>query len=257
MESKPNLYYETHGSGGPHLLMVHGFLSSRAQWLPNLEALEKFCRPVIVELFGHGRSPSPSDLEMYSPKSYAAEFEKIRDQLNIDKWFICGQSLGAALSFRYVLTHPERVLGHIFTNSRSALNDESFKEGTQRLVELLNKEGRAIIEQLPLHPGKTKRIPAEVKDALIKDIEMIDLEGFANTAQFTTVPSSVRTIVHKNSVPTLLIAGKYDKLFQRFMDEAPDLVPHLEMIVVEAGHAVNIGAAEEFNAAVERFMKVL
>jgi len=254
MKAEPSLYYETWGNSGPYLLLVHGFLTSRAQWMPNLEALKHFCRPVIVELFGHGRSPSPVDTEMYSPVSYVAEFEKIRQQLRIEKWFICGQSLGAALTFRYVLTHPERVLGHIFTNSRSALNDESFAEGTKMLVAALKKEGRKIIEQLPLHPGKTKRIPEEIKEVLIKDIEMIDLEGFAKTSRYTTVPGSVRDIVHRNTVPTLLIAGKYDKQFQRFMKEAPDLVPNLEMIVVEAGHAVNIGAAAEFNAAVEKFI---
>jgi len=37
------------------LLLVHGFLSSRAHWILNLEALSaNFC-PVVIELLGHAR----------------------------------------------------------------------------------------------------------------------------------------------------------------------------------------------------------
>ena len=54
-------YYEVHPGEGPYALFVHGFLSSRAQWLPNLNQLSTVCRPVVVELFGHGRSTSPAE----------------------------------------------------------------------------------------------------------------------------------------------------------------------------------------------------
>ena len=36
---KPILHYEVHGKDGPLLLLVHGLLSSRAQWLPNCPQL--------------------------------------------------------------------------------------------------------------------------------------------------------------------------------------------------------------------------
>jgi pimeloyl-ACP methyl ester carboxylesterase len=107
---EPSLYFEVHGNEGPYLLMVHGILSSKAQWIPNLEELKTFCRPVVIELFGHGRSPAPDDVESYSPDNYVGEFELIRQKLGIEKWFICGQSLGAALTFRYALT--KKAINH-------------------------------------------------------------------------------------------------------------------------------------------------
>ena len=58
--------------------MVHGFLSSNAQWIENIDALSEICRPVTAELFGHGRSPSPDGVEYYHPNHYVSEFEKIR-----------------------------------------------------------------------------------------------------------------------------------------------------------------------------------
>src|SRR2546427_30665 len=49
-----HLYYDVHDGTGPYMLMVHGFLSSRAQWGPNLTALARVARPVVLELCGHG-----------------------------------------------------------------------------------------------------------------------------------------------------------------------------------------------------------
>ena len=110
-------HYEVHGTAGPHLLLVHGLLSSREQWTPNLAALTQHYRPVIVELLGHGRSPSPEDPAAYRPEAIVADLERIRSALGVERWLVCGQSLGAALTLRYALRHPERVIAQVFTNS--------------------------------------------------------------------------------------------------------------------------------------------
>jgi len=175
------LYYEVHGTQGPFLLMVHGLLSSKAQWTPNLTALCQHCRPVIIELFGHGRSPSPEDPKYYTPDNYSLEFERIRTELSAEKWFICGQSLGAALSLRYALNYPERITAQIFTNSRSSLTDDSMEEIMKALAKLLEEKGREIIDNFPLHPSKNKRLDPDIKNALIQDINLIDVNGFSNT----------------------------------------------------------------------------
>lgn len=93
------LHVEVEPEGrGPPLLLVHGFLSSCAQWRPNLAALKQYVRPVIVELWGHGRSPAPEDPEAYRVTSYIDAFEAIRRDLGVDRWLVCGQSFGAGLT---------------------------------------------------------------------------------------------------------------------------------------------------------------
>ena len=44
---------------------------------------------------------------------------------------VCGQSLGATLTLRYALDHPERVLAQVFTNSTSALADSDWVAGVR------------------------------------------------------------------------------------------------------------------------------
>ena len=123
------LHYDVHEGDGPFLLLVHGILSSRAQWQPNLPALARVTRPVVVELWGHGRSPTPEDASVYHPDAYVAAFDALRERLGASRWLVCGQSLGATLTLRYALDHPERVLTQVFTNSTSALADAEWVEG--------------------------------------------------------------------------------------------------------------------------------
>ncbi|MBU4315677.1 MAG: alpha/beta hydrolase [Proteobacteria bacterium] len=250
-----NLHYEVHGVKGPYLLMVHGLMSSRVQWMPNLDFLKSFCRPVIVELFGHGRSPSPSDPEQYAPDHYVAEFEAIRDALNARQWFVCGQSLGASLTLRYGLMHPERIPAQIFTNSRSAFSETSSEGRTSALVKVLEKEGWPALERLPVHPAKSRYLSPSIKKALIEDINLIDLQGFANTLKFLSPKSSVKAMIHENTVPTLMVTGKFDKAFIPLGEFAKQNMPHLEAVVLDGGHAVNIDAAFEFNEAVKAFIE--
>jgi len=253
---EPLLYYEVHGTQGPYLLLVHGILSSRVQWMPNLEALTATCRPVIVELLGHGRSPAPDDPERYAPDRYVLEFENIREKLGIDRWFVCGQSLGASLTLRYGLSYPEHIIAQVFTNSRSALAENLPEEMMKKVAKRLEEGGRKVLEEFPLHPSRNRRLNFKIKKALIDDLNLINLQGLSYNLQYLVTRCSVHKMIHENRVPTLLIVGKFDKQFAPLVSFAEKTMPNLKIVVCEGGHAVNIDAAKQFNEAVRDFMSL-
>lgn len=253
------LPYDVHDGHGPFLLLVHGMLSSRAQWLANLEALGEVSRPVVVELFGHGRSPSPKDVEMYSPDHYVAEFEAIREGLGADRWFICGQSLGAALTLRYALDYPQRVIAQVFTNSMSALAGEGWGDAVRPVMETqarrLESEGRAALEDHRFNPIRSRRLPRDVKEALVADYTLHDPRGIELTGTYTVPESSVRSRIGENCVPALLIVGTREERFGEQRRFAERTMPLLEVAAFDAGHAVNVEACEGFNGAVVGFLR--
>lgn len=253
----PLLHYNVHGDRGPYMLLVHGFLSSRAQWMLNIEALCVFARPVVVELLGHGRSPSPEDTSLYTPANYVREFERIREALGAQRWLAGGQSLGAALTLRYALDYPERVATHIFTNSNSALAEDGWAERVRPAMEAqarrLQNEGRRALDQHPLNPARARRLPPLVRAAFEADGALLDPLGLANTGLYTVPGSSVRARVCDNRVPTLLVAGEREERFAPHRRFAEATMPLLRVVGLDAGHAVNIEAAVEFNAAVTEF----
>ena len=253
------LHVEVRPGDGPFALFVHGMLSSKAQWLPNLDALASVCRPVLVELLGHGRSPAPQRPEPYAPPAYVAEFERIRAGLGVGRWFVVGQSLGGALTMRYSLDRPDRVLGHVFTNSASALGDEAWHAevaaSIPAVADRIETGGPAAVAAMPQHPARGRRLPPDIRAALVRDAALLDPAGVARTLRHTIPAASCRRRAPSNAVPTLLVVGTRERGFTDARRHAERCMPHLRVVPADAGHAVNIGAADVFNAAVTQFFR--
>ncbi|WP_315830917.1 alpha/beta hydrolase [Bradyrhizobium prioriisuperbiae] len=245
------------GGTGPHLLLVHGFLSSRAQWRPNLEGLKAFCRPVIVELWGHGRSPTPDNPDMYRVASYLAAFDEIRRDLGVERWLVCGQSFGAGLTIRYAHQHSRHVIGQVFTNSLSALSAPGERESeTNRLVraDAMERDGRPAIEALRFHPRFATRFAPEVKQEMLDDVARISPAAVANALRYTTPQLSVVDCLGEIRVPSLLINGVWERPFQPLRERALKLLPSLGVIDLEGGHSINAEAPLLFNEAIKSFV---
>ena len=250
-------HFEVHPGRGPHLLLVHGMLSSRAQWMLNLEALGEVATPVVLELWGHGRSPVPDDPALYHPDGYVATFERLRERLGAERWCLCGQSFGAGLTLRYALTHPGRVIAQAFTNTNGGLADavtvRSYRENAKARLALA-ADGHAGLERIPVHPIHARRLPEAVKAALLADAALHKPEAFKLTFQYSSPHISVRERVAGNRVPTLLLCGRHEARFKPVRDFVEAEMPHAEVVDLEGGHGVNIQAAEAFNRIAAAFL---
>ena len=241
------------------MLFVHGFLSSRAQWRANLRPLGAVCRPVVAELWGHGRSPPGASPHDYSAAGYLDQFEAIRACLGAQRWHLCGQSLGASLTLRYSLAFPERVVAQVFTNSNSAFATAGIIAERRRLAAAaiadVEARGLAAVEDLPVHPRRARRLPPGLHAEMVADARRIAPRAVADSYRHLNVDVSVREAARSISVPTLMVCGRYEKRFAAHRDYAEAHVPGLRIVDLPAGHAVNAERAEEFNEAVARFLR--
>jgi pimeloyl-ACP methyl ester carboxylesterase len=223
-----NLVWQDHGGTGPALLLVHGFLSSPSQWRLNLPTFAAHCRPVTVTLWGHGGAPAPDAPEAYGPAHYVEQFERIRAALGIERWFVLGYSLGAGLTIRYALTHPEHVLGHVFTNSTSALADADriaeWRAAAEPAAQRILAGGHAAMERI-------------------------------NTMRYTNPATSVRARLGDNTRPALLVCGARERRFQPLRAAAAAEMANLEIVDLDAGHGMNMEAPAAFDRAVLAFLQ--
>ncbi len=252
-------HWQVHPGTGPYLLLVHGFLMGPNQWHPNLGALSAVCRPVVVDLLGHGRSPAPSKVECYLPDAYIEAFETIRQALQAERWLLCGYSLGAGLTLRYALSHSERVIGHAFTNSTSALADAEQvalwrAEGEVSAARILTG-GRRAIERIPVHPRFAKRIDAASRALVLADAARLRPQGVANAIRCTTPEASVRSELGDNQRPALLLNGARERRFQPHRQFIARHMRQVRIADLDAGHAVNLEAAAAFNQALAEFIE--
>src|SRR3982075_231807 len=90
-----NLYYETHGSGRP-LVLLHGGLGSGEMFGPVLPLLAERHKVIAVDLQGHGRTADidrPIDIRLM-----AGDIAALIDHLRVDRPDIVGYSLGGGVA---------------------------------------------------------------------------------------------------------------------------------------------------------------
>jgi pimeloyl-ACP methyl ester carboxylesterase len=101
-----NLYYETHGTGRP-LILLHGGLGSGEMFGPILPILAEHHQVVLPDLQGHGRTADidrPIDVRLM-----AGDIAALIDHLGLDRPDVVGYSLGGGVAFHLAVAYPEKV----------------------------------------------------------------------------------------------------------------------------------------------------
>jgi pimeloyl-ACP methyl ester carboxylesterase len=101
-----NLYYETHGTGRP-LILLHGGLGSGEMFGPIIPALADHHQVIAVDLQGHGRTADidrPIDVRLM-----ADDVAALIDDLGLEKPDLVGYSLGGGVAFFTASKYPEKV----------------------------------------------------------------------------------------------------------------------------------------------------
>jgi len=101
-----NLYYETHGTGRP-LILLHGGLGSGEMFGPILPTLSERHRVITVDLQGHGRTADidrPIDIRLM-----ADDIAALIDHLGLEKPDLVGYSLGGGVAFFTAVKYPQKV----------------------------------------------------------------------------------------------------------------------------------------------------
>src|SRR2546430_4610282 len=101
-----DLYYETHGTGRP-LILLHGGRGSGEMFGPILPALSQHHQVIVVDLQGHGRTADidrPIDIRLM-----ADDIAALIDHLRLEKPDLVGYSLGGGVAFFIASRYPEKV----------------------------------------------------------------------------------------------------------------------------------------------------
>lgn len=101
-----NLYYETHGSGRP-MILLHGGLGSGEMFGPILPTLADHHQVIAVDLQGHGRT-ADIDRPLEVPLM-ADDIAALIDHLGLDRPDVVGFSLGGGVALLTAIRHPDKV----------------------------------------------------------------------------------------------------------------------------------------------------
>ncbi|GLE02774.1 hypothetical protein PINS_up011629 [Pythium insidiosum] len=106
------------------LVLVHGYMAGNAFWAANLQALAKFFNVYAVEWKGIGRSDRPT----FKPKTeremddfFVESLEDWRRAMQLDRFVLCGHSMGGMYTSYYADLYPHHV-EHLILVSPAGVN---------------------------------------------------------------------------------------------------------------------------------------
>jgi pimeloyl-ACP methyl ester carboxylesterase len=190
-----NLYYETHGTGHP-MVLLHGGLGSGEMFGAVLPALADHHQVFLVDLQGHGRT-ADVDRPLHVA-TMADDIAALIDHLGLDKPDVVGFSLGGGVALQVAIRHPDKVRRVVTASAnirRSAIYPEMLGQQAQ-----VNAAAAEFLKDTPMYELYQRVAPRpEDFPRLLDKIGAAMAEDFDYTEE-------VRGI----RVPTLVVAADAD-----------------------------------------------
>jgi len=190
-----NLYYETHGSGRP-LVLLHGGLGSGEMFGPILPRLAESHQVIAVDLQGHGRTADvdrPITLE-----AMADDIGALIGHLGVGRPDVMGYSLGGGVAFHVALRHPGLVRKLVLVSAYLRKDATYQAIGEQR--QQLTGEAAPMMRDTPMFQTYERVAPRpEDFPRLLDKMGAWMAEDFDFTDQFRAL-----------QVPTLYVAADAD-----------------------------------------------
>ncbi|KAF4228991.1 hypothetical protein CNMCM6805_001785 [Aspergillus fumigatiaffinis] len=110
------IYYEVHGSTGPILVLVSGYMGIANLWQPLIARLGAKYRCIAYDLRGYGRSSKPESPGTYNIPQHAADLDAVLKAAKINEPVVLiTHSMGGNIASAYYLTNPTNVSKIIYT----------------------------------------------------------------------------------------------------------------------------------------------
>lgn len=268
-----NVHYKTAGSGGPLILLLHGFGANLSSWNKVVTPLAALGTVVAFDRPAFGLTERPLDAELaawpepnpYSPEAQADLVVALIEALGDQQAILVGNSAGGTVAMNTYLLHPDRVQGIVFVDAaiytgggapgfiRPLLNTPQIS----RLGPLVSRsfigQGENLIGLAWHDPS---RLTAEDLAAYRKPTQVENwdraLWEFTRASRDLGLGERVRDV----RVPALVVTGDDDRIVPtaesiRLAGELPDA----DLVVFPAcGHVPQEECPEAFLAAVTGFI---
>lgn len=119
-----SLYCETEGEGVPLVLIHGGPGGTHHCFHPWFSRAKDFCKVIYYDQRGCGLSDYIEGEEGYTFRQAVDDLDKLRRQLKIDKWIVCGYSYGGALAQYYAIAYPEHTSGMVLVGARPLIGSD-------------------------------------------------------------------------------------------------------------------------------------
>lgn len=247
------------------ILFLHGFTGSANDWKDIAEKIDKRFNKIGLDLIGHGKSNSPTNLSFYMIDSIVEQIEESIQMLGLNKIVLCGYSMGGRVALKFALDKQNLLHGLILESASAGI-----KKKSDRLSRQHNDEELAnFIVSNPIEDFITRWLDREIfgtirrfsneKIKRIKDEKMKNSRaGLANSLRGygTGVMPYLGSELITLKIPVFLITGGLDDKFTQINQNIRKLFSSAKhKIIANAGHNTHLEEPVKFVTIVNQFLK--
>ncbi len=239
------------------ILLLHGGPGCTHEYLePFEEYLSDEFEIYFYDQLGSYYSDQPNDPSLWTIERFREELEEVRQHLDLENFYLYGNSWGGMLGIEYALKYQVALKGLIISNMTASipsyikyinvLKGKLPKEIVQKMTYYEDRgdyENRTYQKIVSEHLDKKHVCRLEQwPDSLKRTLYNI------NQQVFTTMQGPNEFLVngtfkdwdrwddlHKIKVPTLLVGGRHDTMSVEDKNEMGRRIPHSKVVICENG----------------------
>lgn len=245
------LSYKTNGSGRCHLLLIHNWSGSGADFNEVMKYLDfTNLRAITYDLRGHGNSDQP-DMG-YTLQRFAQDAFDVVDHAGAAKVIVIGFGIGAKLA-QYVATlHPERIRGLILIAGCPASTVQLSNEMQQDWIGSAgNRDKLMALKQQAVHVG----VKSELFNRWADDAAKIPQHILTDTMRMATETSFTDRLelVH---CPVMIIGGLHDPIFTPdiLRKDVAEPLGNARLVFLNCGHEIPLEQPLELASCILAFL---
>jgi pimeloyl-ACP methyl ester carboxylesterase len=252
-----SIHYEIGGTGEP-LLLLHGMSNNSQSWREQMQELKDHYTVIAWDAPGYGKSSDPAE-EFRSFKEFARILEGLLEQLNLEKIYLLGHSMGAAIAIDFCTLYPHKVKKLILADPTRGAAALDSKVNEQKLKERLFSIGNLDPEEIAdkrikalLSPNASKEVYQRVKEIM----SQVRPAGYRSVA-YSLYYQNQMTLLPTMDVPVLVMCGELDTVTPVKEAEAiHDQLKNSQLVIIpKGGHLCYQENPEAFNARIIEFLK--
>jgi pimeloyl-ACP methyl ester carboxylesterase len=113
-----SICYQSQGTTGQAVVLVHGFGASWLHWRKNIPVLAENCRVYALDLIGFGGSakPKPGETIAYTFETWGQQLADFCREVVGEPAFLVGNSVGCIVAMQAAVSQPDIALGIALIN---------------------------------------------------------------------------------------------------------------------------------------------
>jgi len=243
--------------GSPTVVFIHGLGADSEMWVYQLLILaEAGMRPVALDLPGFGKTAMVG--RDWNIRKITVELVRWLRELAPGKKMVVGLSMGGVFAQQIALAYPDQVERLVLASTFATLRPKTLKNWIyllKRSGTVLLKGSTAQAEQVADHlfPDASQAIYHQM---VIDKIRQADPLAYQKAMRSLVLFDS-RKQLRNLTMPVLVITGANDGTVPAASQtELAHLIPNAHQIVIpEAGHAVNVDQPALFNQHLLAFLR--